>query len=121
MTVLDKTAGFLSQLGKNIGPALGQIGSTVGTAVAGTPGTRQIAIDPEGVGQVFTTLPTYGLLGRMGLPQVANRVQYEMTNPLIAQAVGAGSLGAGAIATGLAVKTAVNRAKQEKPRMAGQI
>ena len=119
MAIRDKAAAFLGQLGAQVGPTLGQIGSTVGTAVAGTPGKAKAAIDAYGVAAKFIEPPTTGLLGAVGLPQLAQRLQYNLQDPMIAKAIGAGVVGAGALGLG-AAGAAISRRGKEKPRMAGR-
>jgi hypothetical protein len=120
MDIRDKTAAFLGQLGAKVGPQLGQIGSAVGTAVAGVPGKSQMAQDPWG-GHHRQVIPsTQGLLGAIGMPQAAQNVQVQMLNPQVAQAVGAGVVGAGALGLGAAGAVIARGNKKRKERLAGQ-
>jgi len=120
MAIRDKAAAFLGQLGAQVGPKLGQIGSAVGTAVAGVPGKAQMAQDPFGGYHRQVIPPTHGLLGAMGLPQVAQNMQVQMLNPQVAQNVGAGVLGAGALGLGAAATAIARGNKKRDERMAGR-
>lgn len=120
MAVAGKVSEFLSRIGANAGSTLQNIGSTAGRAVAGTPEGRIFNVDPSGVNTVGAVPPTHGMLGAVGMPGMAERVQTGMMNPQVARSVGAGVLGtaaAGAVAAGVVA----NRArKARKARMAGQ-
>ena len=119
MAIRDKTAAFLGQLGAQVGPKLGQIGSAVGTAVAGVPGKAQMAQGPFGHYREVIP-PTHGLLGAMGLPQAAQNVQVQMLNPQVARSVGAGVVGAGALGLGAAGAAIARGNKKKKARLAGE-
>jgi hypothetical protein len=121
MAIRDKIASFLGQLGAQVGPTLEQIGSTAGTVVAGVPGKAQMELGPFDRYYRKIIPPTYGLLGAVGLPQVAQNVQVQMLNPQVAQNVGAGLLGAGALGLGeVTAGTAAAILANKKKRKAGQ-
>ena len=120
MPIRDKVAAFLGQLGAQVGPTLKQIGSTAGTVVAGVPGKAQMTLGPFDRYYREVIPPTYGLLGAVGLPQVAQNVQVQMLNPQVAQNVGAGLLGAGALGLGAAGAAIARKNNQKKERFAGQ-
>lgn len=157
MAIADRAAAFLGRMGAAVPPSvsaaagnslqqmrsvarhatqsasgfLGQVGTTVGQAVAGSPGGEIIAtaqpryragkggsyVPDAGrtgvpyVGALSSTLPTSGMLGAVGMKDAAARMQTAMQNPANAQAVGAGVVGLGAAGLGIAGSAIMSRKK----------
>jgi hypothetical protein len=122
MAIRDKTAAFLSQLGANVSPALGQVGAKaaqVGANVA--QGGANVLADAGDA-----AFRQGRLLGAMtpALSSVSNAMHagsQALGNMGSAGqvALGAGLLGAGALGLG-ATGAAIARKGKEKPRVAGQ-
>jgi len=120
MAIAGKVSEFLSRIGANAEATMENIGMTAGRAVAGTPGGRIFNVDPSGVSTVGAVPPTHGMLGGVGMPGMAERVQTGMMNPQIARSVGAGVLGTAAAGAAAAGVVANRARKARKARMAGQ-
>jgi hypothetical protein len=109
MAIADQISSFLTRLGQQSGQL-----------VAGSPGKFSRATTPAGHGQYYRLDPgTKGILERVGLSNLAQQMQYSLSDPTIARNVGAGVLGAGVIGAGAAGTLIANKTKKKPLRMAG--
>lgn len=120
MAVASKVSEFLSRIGANAGATMENIGMTAGRAVAGTPEGRVFNVDPSGVNTVGAVPPTHGMLGAVGMPGAAERVQAGLMNPQVARSIGAGVLGTAAAGAAAAGVVANRARKAHKVRKAGE-
>jgi hypothetical protein len=122
MAIRDKAVAFLTQLGANVSPVLGQVGAKaaqVGSNVAQS-GANVLADAGD------AAFKQGRLLGAMtpGLSSVSNAMHSGSQalgnmSPTGQTAIGAGLLGAGALGLGAAGATLARKGK-DKPRVAGQ-
>ena len=118
------------------------VGVTAGSLLAGTPGGQYQAniignnpLSAKGnpiktgwnpgqqrpvVAGISQTLPTTGLMGMVGMGANAPGIQAQFQNPAVAQNVGMGIMGAGALAAAGGMVAANSMRDENKKRMAGQ-